>query len=427
MISPHTFFKPLTYVPSGTSCNGKIHEISNPDSVAIPLEYPEQVLYMPEVREGEHVRKNQIIGRSKLGNCVHASISGVVKEIKTIWTARSYHVPAIVISKDGDLPLDGNEIVKKSGSRRDITSWVDRLKMSGVVCPWTLPGRFHHEESPEGLPEVDTVVIKGVNEEPTVFTFETLLRIETENIKRGMDLLGGVAPKARIILTVPKRLSSWASKEFGDKARVVALSDDYKERIERFSIPRITNKSIPNTIAYRRKGVAVLSVEYLLTMLDALEGNGPFTEKYVTIAGDSLSKAVVVRFPIGTSIRTILHDLGLDNVPYARLLVGGPMKGNAQFTDETPLTKSVHGIYLVSEENVPPDINLPCINCGRCTRACPANIQVHLLGRYIEHNLFLDTSKFHPEACNECGLCAYVCPAHRPLVQMIKLCNQYEG
>jgi electron transport complex protein RnfC len=294
------------------------------------------------------------------------------------------------------------------------------------VCPWTLPGRFHHEESTDGLPEIDTIVIKGVNEEPTVFTFETLLEKQVEDIKSGMDFLEGVAPRASVILTVPKRLEGWASKEFDGKAKVVALSDQYKERIERFAVPRISNKTIPNTFAYRRKGVGVLSVEYLIAMIDALEGKGPFTEKHATIAGDSLSKTVLVRFPIGTTIRTILHDLGLDNVPYSRLLVGGPMKGAAQFTDDIPITKSGHGVYLVSEEKVPPDVNLPCINCGRCTRACPANLQVHLIGRYVEHNLVFDTGKFHPEACNECGLCAYVCPAHRPLVQMIKLCNQQE-
>ncbi len=288
MISLRTFFKPLTYVPNGNSCDGEIHKISDPDSVVIPLEYPGQILYMPEVREGDSVRKNQIIGRSKLGNCVHASISGVVKEIKTIWTARSYHVPAVVISKNGEPPLSGDEITERSGSQGEITSWVDRLKVSGVVCPWTLPGKFHHEESPEGLPEVDTIVIKGVNEEPSVFTFETLLQKVPEDIKRGMDLLGGIAPNAKVLLTVPKRLSSWASNEFGDKAKVVALPDQYKERIERFFIPKITNKTIPNTIAYRRKGVAVLSVEYLLAMIDALEGIGPFTEKYVTVGGDSL-------------------------------------------------------------------------------------------------------------------------------------------
>jgi electron transport complex protein RnfC len=107
-------------------------------------------------------------------------------------------------------------------------------------------------------------------------------------------------------------------------------------------------------------------------------------------------------------------------------MVGGPMKGNAQFTGETPLTKSSHGIFLVPREAIPEEVNLTCINCGRCTRACPVRLQVHLIGRYVEHGLLAESKAFHPEACNACGLCTYVCPAHRPLVQLIKMSNQYD-
>ena len=99
---------------------------------------------------------------------------------------------------------------------------------------------------------------------------------------------------------------------------------------------------------------------------------------------------------------------------------------NAQFTDETPLTKSSHGIYLVPREAIPEEVNLTCVNCGRCTRACPVRLQVHLIGRYVEHGLLAESKTFYPEACNACGLCTYVCPAHRPLVQLIKMSIQYD-
>ncbi|MBL0381966.1 MAG: 4Fe-4S binding protein [Desulfofustis sp. PB-SRB1] len=29
-----------------------------------------------------------------------------------------------------------------------------------------------------------------------------------------------------------------------------------------------------------------------------------------------------------------------------------------------------------------------------------------------------------PEACHECGLCAHVCPAQRPIVQLLHFCNR---
>ena len=419
-------FQPLAHVPMYTQYEETISLVADPDTVVIPLEYPEQVYYEPLVREGDVVRKNQIIGRSTMSNCVHASISGVVKEIKPVWTARSFTVPAIVIESNKEPALTVDEMFESYGVPFRSASQVEKLKASGVVSPWTTPGRFHHEEEMEELPDVKQIVIKGANEEPTVFTFELLLQEKADKVLQGIRKLNNIAPNATIWLTTPKRLTEWAREEFGESVHVVAVSDEYKHRIERLLVRRLTDIDIPNTKSYRKMGVAVLSVEYLLAMVDALNGKGPFISKYITIAGNHLPKAVTVKIPIGTSIRTVLESQGFTDEVYARLLVGGPMKGIAQYSDETPLTKSCHGLYLMSQDALPVEVNLTCINCGRCVRACPVNLQVHLISRYVEHNLLKEAKQFHPEVCNECGLCAYVCPAHRPLVQLIYMCNQYK-
>ncbi|MEA1979984.1 MAG: 4Fe-4S dicluster domain-containing protein [candidate division Zixibacteria bacterium] len=421
-----TIFKPLAHVPNHTEHEETISSVDNPEFVVIPLEYPGQVYYEPLVQEGDVVRKNQIIGKSKLGNCVHASISGVVKEIKPVWTARSYTVPAVVIESNKEPALTIDEMFESYGVPFQSASQVEKLKASGVISPWTTPGKFHHEEKMDGFPEVKQIIIKGVNEEPTVFAFELLLQEKADKIIQGIRKLNNIAPNATIWLTIPKRLVMWATEKFGESVQVAAVSDEYKHRAEGLLVRNLTGINIPNTMSYRGMGVAVLSVEYLLAMVDALDGKEPFTSKYMTIAGDCLPKAITVKVPIGTSIRTVLESQGLADEVYARLLVGGPMKGIAQYSDETPLTKSAHGLYLMLQDTLPDEINLTCINCGRCTQACPINLQIHLIGRYVEHNLLEEAKMFHPEACNECGLCAYVCPAHRPLVQLIYMCNHYK-
>ena len=63
----------------------------------------------------------------------------------------------------------------------------------------------------------------------------------------------------------------------------------------------------------------------------------------------------------------------------------------------------------------------PCINCGGCVDACPVNLQVQMIGRYAEFGFFdraEDQGLFY---CIECGLCASICTARRPLVQLIRL------
>jgi len=419
-------FKPITHVPKYQSDGAAIRDITDPEYVVIPLEYPGQILFKPEVKAGDTVCQNQIIGRSSLGSCVHASISGVVKEIKTIWTVRSFNVPAVVIERNDQPPMSMDEMFERYGQPFESASTIQKLRASGVISSWTTPGRFHLEADVDEYPEVKHIVIKGVNEEPTIFANEKLLEENPKMIVQGIRLLRDIAPRAVISLTVPLRLVEWAKQQFPDLTRVVGIGDEYKDRIERLVVSRVTGAYVPNTMPYRKKGIGVLSVEYLLTMVDALERTRPFITKCVTVASCHESRSVTVRIPLGTPIKIILDRLNWPSKNYARILVGGPMKGIAQYSDETPLTKSSHGLFLMTDDCVPDETVLTCVNCGCCTKVCPINLQVHLIGRYVEYNMIEEARRYHVEACNECGLCAYCCPAHRPLVQLIRMCNQSE-
>jgi|GEM_PF-1040232 len=420
-------FKPFPHVPQIPLQDKQIRDIPEPDMVVIPLEYPGQVLYRPLIKEGDHVRKHQIIGRSKLGNCVHASISGNVDKIISIWTNRGFNVPAVMIKRNGEPPLELEEVFEQYGVSSSGGSRQDKLMAMGSISPWAQPGRFHREEDLDKYPPVKQIVIKGKNEEPSIFILELLMQQYPDLINKGIRRMRELAPNAECWLTVPEYLSEWAEEEISEQVNIVPVSDEYKDRIERNLVPKIVGQDIPNIASYREYGVAVISVEYLLNLVGALDGMSPFIYKYATIAGHDVTTPVTVKFPIGTTIRWILESLELSRPDGGRVLVGGPMKGIAQYNDLTPLTKSSHGVFLVSPNELPLEINMTCFNCGQCTRACPSNLEVHLLGRYAEYDMFDEAQEFHPEACNECGLCGYVCPAHRPLVQLIQMCNQYGG
>ena len=408
--------------PAPIAFDEEIRLIDEPDEVEILLEYPGHIHYLPEVQAQDLVFRNQTIGRSALGNCVHASISGRVEEIHTVWSPSSHHVPAVAIRREGEAPAVLDPATAEGGDN----DWVERLKVAGVPTPWTLPGLNYREEGPAQATDIRTVVILGAHEEPTVFTSELLLRHEAEGIADGLRRVAELLPGASIWLTVSRRDESWAKQTFGALARVEALPDDYHARIPRHVVSRLAGISIPNTSAYRRHGVAVLPLEYFLAFRNALDNGAPFVSKCVTIAGDDLDRAVTVRLPIGSSIKSVLESQGLSIEDVGRLIVGGPMRGIAQFSDRAPLTH-VDGLYLVSPDAVPAEANDPCINCGRCTRACPVSIQVHLVNRFAEFGMFDEARRHHPEACHECGLCAYVCPAERSLVQLIRLCIPVEA
>jgi Na+-translocating ferredoxin:NAD+ oxidoreductase subunit C len=59
---------------------------------------------------------------------------------------------------------------------------------------------------------------------------------------------------------------------------------------------------------------------------------------------------------------------------------------------------------------------LPCIRCGTCSVACPADLQpFELYWHTKSHNV--DKAKAYGLSdCIECGACSYVCPSKIPLV-----------
>lgn len=410
-------------LPRLTEYDPVIRQIDDPDHVVIPLEYPGRVRYLPTVEAGETVRKGQVIGKSRVGNSVIASISGKVKDITTTWTAQSVHSPAIVIDNDGGEPLPPEEIFDTNVREGDLESAMIRMRSAGVAPPWAMSGREWEEEGElTDLPPVNTVIITGVRQETTILTSQLLLEQQGEKVAKGLKRIATLIPDARICLTAPEHLRSYAEPLFNDLAELVFLRDSYTARIEREVIANLIGHRIPNRESYRHHGITVLDVEYLLAMVDALDGVAALTQKCITISGTTIDKAVTVRFPLGSTLAHILASQGLKASDFTRPIVGGPMMGFAQYSDQTPITYN-NGIYLIAGDVNPFDTIAPCINCGRCARVCPVNIQVHLVNRMIEFGQLESARTLHPEACHECGLCAHVCPAERPIVQLLHFCN----
>lgn len=412
--------KPM--LPGAPDHDPHIRQVEDPDHVVIPLNYPGRIHYFPTVKAGDTIRKGQAIGKSRNGNSVIASISGTVREISTAWTAQSVHSPAIVIDNNGGAPLDPEEIFTPPLPAGDLDAAMDRMRSAGVAPPWSLSGREWGEGKMRELPAIETVIITGIRQETTILTSQLLLQQKGEKVASGLRRIATLMPDVRVCLTVAEHIRSWAETTFKGLAELVFLPASYYGRIEREVVARLLGRRIPNREPYRNHGVTVLDVEYLLAIVDALDGVSPLMQKCITISGPTIDKAITVRFPLGSSIKHVLGSQGLKISDFTRTVVGGPMMGFAQYSDSTPLTYN-NGIYLIADDVSPFDAIAPCINCGRCARVCPVHIQVHLVNRMIEFGQLDAARELHPEACYECGLCASVCPAQRPIVQLFHFCN----
>ena len=100
-----------------------------------------------------------------------------------------------------------------------------------------------------------------------------------------------------------------------------------------------------------------------------------------------------------------------------RLIMGGPMMGILMPAADVPVVKATNCVLVGSPKLFPPPPpEMPCIRCGECAKACPADLQPFELYWFSRAKIFGKAQEYNLFDCIECGCCAYVCPSHIPLV-----------
>jgi electron transport complex protein RnfC len=123
---------------------------------------------------------------------------------------------------------------------------------------------------------------------------------------------------------------------------------------------------------------------------------------------------------IGTPIKELIDFCGPLKEEPAKIIIGGPMMGIAQFSDEVVVIKSTTGVILFNNKEAPSLEEEFCVRCGACVRECPVSLMPCLINLASEKGFWEQAKKYGAADCIECGLCNYVCPTNRRLVQSIK-------
>ncbi len=419
---------PLTQLfnkpPTVKLVDDEVLNMPAPDYVVLPMDYTQRELYSWQVEIGDQVRQNQIIARNSMGVCLHTPISGKVFDIKPVWSEKGVHVPAVCITRGAGDIVSTDEIFDQYGVSRNQASFDDQLKALGIHPPW-LPLAID-SVTVNHTPEVITnLVVVGYDEEPGIYIQYNLLIQKFDAVVQGFNLLKKILPNATQTLLTDRQASLQIKGQLPQNIQLKSVAPQYSARLLDTNIPKLLNIRFDHDRDYALQGAVVISIERLLVLMAAIEDSQPFTTKHLTVSNKAPAEQRTIRIHHGSSIRSVLEFTGFSKHKPECIIAGGPMKGIAQFNDLTPLTRSTDGIHLIAEDQIASGSGESCINCGACTRNCPVNLQIHLIGRYVEFNNFNSAKEFHPELCTECGLCSYVCPAQRPLVQFVKLCNQY--
>jgi electron transport complex protein RnfC len=407
-----------------------IETLPLPEEVDILLQQHFGAPCKPVVDKKAKITEGDVVGEvaGGLGAPVHASVTGTVKGVGVSVNPVSITAASVTIQTDREAPAKSYPVVDWRSLPADELK--KRVKAAGIVGIGGAGFPTHVKLSPPPEAKVDTLIINGVECEPYLTTDHRVMLEHPAEIIEGAKIIlamlgikecriGIEANKMDAVETLRKAAADKASDGF--KVSVDALKVKYPQGSEKQLIESVTKRRVPGFGLPFDVGVIVQNVGTTKAIYEAVALNKPLYEKVITVTGKGIARPANLKVRIGTRLSDIVSYLGGTRPDLARIVMGGPMMGFPISTLDVPVTKTTSGVLFLTGDEIDTRPHSQCIRCGWCLDACPMGLQPNEIGVYVEAGRAQDTAKFGVFECFECGCCAFVCPAKRPLVQFIRL------
>jgi len=380
----------------------------------------------PVVDKKDRVRKGQIVGQARgfVSANAHAPVSGTVRAVENrIFSVTGARVPAVIIESDGEERWADGLNEPQDVEAMDAKRMVELVQECGIVGLGGATFPAHVKLSPPPDMPVTDVFINGTECEPFVTVDHRLMIERTEDIIDGLRLIMRIVGASNgyvgIELNKPDAVEAFERALAGDPdLRVVPLRVKYPQGAEQQLITAVTGREVPSQGGLPGDvGCLVHNVATAIAIRDAVRFRRPLIERPVTVTGDGVENAGNFIERIGTNVGDIVCRQGLRE-DANQVILGGPMMGLAQGTLDVPLIKGNGCILVRRAVSVPPQRD--CIRCGRCVQHCPLGLMPGEMSIAMERHDWDAAVEYGMLECKECGCCAYVCPAGRRIVHMVK-------
>ncbi|MCQ2379926.1 MAG: electron transport complex subunit RsxC [Victivallaceae bacterium] len=379
----------------------------------------------PVVSKGDHVLKYQLLAAADGGFSanVHSPTSGTVFDIVEGPGPLGIPAQTIVIDSDG-LDEGAAPFEPIDWRTAEVAALVGRVREAGVVGMGGAGFPTAMKLTPPPGKSVDTLILNGAQCEPYLSADHRLMLESPERVLEGAAISGRILGVSRIFLGIEinKKDAIETLEPFCERYGVTLfpLEVRYPQGSEKQLISAMTGRMVPSGGLPADAGCVVQNVGTAAAVRDAVVLGLPVVERIVTVTGEVVAHPGNWLLRIGTPVIKALELAGGVTEEPGKLILGGPMMGFSQNSYEVPVSKNTSGILLLPGDVAVNYGSGDCVRCGRCVQGCPMNLESCLIATAIEGGRIDLAEQNHVMDCLECGSCAYVCLAHRPLVQLFR-------
>lgn len=385
----------------------------------------------PVVEIGERVKVGTKLADSEAYVSVplHSSVSGTVKAIEKRLHPNGAMVTSVIVENDGEYLIDDD--VRPKGKLEELSAEeiIKIVREAGIVGMGGAGFPTHVKLSPPKDKKIEYVIVNGAECEPYLTSDHRVLLESPEMVLFGLKAVmkvfnlseGHIAieqNKPDAILTVEKLLSEY------EGVKLCELKTKYPQGAEKQLIKAITGREVPSGGLPADVGVVVINVDTAAAIATAIKTGMPSIRRIVTVSGDAVANPANFEVRLGVSFEYIFEKAGGFTKEPEKIIMGGPMMGQAQSTLEVPVIKGTSALLAFGSDMAVYKEEESCIRCGKCVSACPMKLMPLYLNMYALEGDLEMCEKYNILDCIECGVCSYLCPGRRHPVQNIRVAKQ---
>jgi Na+-translocating ferredoxin:NAD+ oxidoreductase subunit C len=269
---------------------------------------------------------------------------------------------------------------------------------------WRIDSGKNRTES-ESERKTAVLLINGVECDPGLVHDAWIYRNRLDAVERGVQILKESLALQRVILATREPL-----RKTDSGIEQIKVQNRFPMGYENYLIKTVLGVELHPEERPTQRGILVMNLQSVMSIgeLEASEADGD--TKYITVANLKTGDAAAVRVKLGTDVKGIVRKVYPEESFSEEELYTGHGAMGCHRVEEGESVTGMTGFIGIGQM---PDYSCAgkCAGCGRCTRNCPAGVDVRKLVTALEKNCPDMIQQCHPERCIFCGSCTYGCMA----------------
>ncbi len=311
---------------------------------------------LPRVKEGEFVKRGQLIGekpKGALGSNIHSSVDGKVKAV----------APEYIEIEKSCGSSDGEYIRLKAEDPLELVEEAGIVGLGGAGFPTYI-------KLSKKLKAGGTVIVNAAECEPVLSHNILCIEKKAEKIIRGLQIAMDITEAEHGVVAIKeknkKAVEALKEAISNHGVKIILLPDMYPMGEERAIIREVNGKLLEVNELPSEVNSIVINSETAYRIYEAVDKKKPLIDKDITVAGKLKGELIQVfeDIPIGTRVKTLIDKAGGCQSEYGEIIMGGPFTGKRTVLDEAVI-KTTGGIIVTETFLKGPDkLGLLVCACG---------------------------------------------------------------